>query len=593
MDTTVRGSGYRKDIDGLRAIAVIAVIIFHFGYLSNGYLGVDVFFAISGYLITRIVYAEVLEQRFTVVQFYLRRIRRIIPLVLFTTSIAVIIGLFVMLPDDLENLCQSVVATNFFANNILLLITTGGYWNIVNEYKPLMHTWSLGIEEQFYLVYPLIFLVFSGKRVRAILPILLLLSVASLYMFVASSNAAAKFYSIQFRFFELSLGGVAAIIFKDKKLNAALKTVLLIVIIAILAFNIPLPADIKLLIIVFASILVLATQNSDKVSSLILENKVMVGIGKISFSLYMWHQIILAYTRYIVLPKYTVPEALVVIFIIVILSILSYYFIEQPFRNKKRIKTSSLLWITGFVFMLSTAFSFYLYSIGAVLRDVPELELVRGKNKMNLAGAKRNIHNEYNDKIYDLDRPFSVDSSKTRVLIIGNSYARDWANILLESKYGSGIEISYIFDYKSCKDLDERFGRANYIFFSELAKEELASISQKFTLDTAKVWNIGTKNFGANNGVFYNKKHNAAYCLQRTEIARLYLEQNDVMKKEWGDRYIDLIGIVIDKEDKMPVFTTDCKFISQDGRHLTHGGAVYFARLLEKSKYFRSGLSGL
>jgi peptidoglycan/LPS O-acetylase OafA/YrhL len=136
----VKAMHYRKDIDGLRSIAVLAVIVFHMRYLPNGYLGVDVFFAISGYLITKIVYNEAVNSQFSIINFYLRRIRRIIPLVLFTTFIALLVGIFVMLPDDLENLSQSVFATNFFANNILLLKTVGDYWATVNEFKPLMHT---------------------------------------------------------------------------------------------------------------------------------------------------------------------------------------------------------------------------------------------------------------------------------------------------------------------------------------------------------------------------------------------------------------------------------------------------------------------
>jgi peptidoglycan/LPS O-acetylase OafA/YrhL len=586
MDSTAGVISYRRDIDGLRAIAVLSVILFHLGYLSYGYLGVDVFFVISGYLITKIVYREVLEHRFSVFQFYLRRIRRIIPLVLFTTSVALIIGLCVMLPDDLENLGQSVVATNFFANNVLLLITTGDYWNIVNEYKPLMHTWSLGIEEQFYLIYPLIFLLFSGKRSRWILPLLLVLSVLSLFIFISSSNATAKFYSIHFRFFELSLGGVGAIVFKNKVLNTKFKLVLVFIIMALLAFNLPLPADIKLLVIVFATTLVLATEKSEKIGSIILENRVMVGIGKISFSLYMWHQIILAYTRYFVLPEYTFLEAVIIIIIIILISILSYYMVEQPFRNKKRIKTSSLLWSTGLVFIFSTCFSIYIYSIGGILKDIPELELVRsGTHRMNLGSAKRNIHIEYNARIYDFDRSFS-NNDKVKILVVGNSFARDWANVLLESKYGNRIEISYVSEMGKANDLNERFSKANYIFFSELSKETLYAIGKKFILDTSKVWNVGAKNFGSNNGIFYNRKHDAAYCGQRTKMGENFFKQNASSKEEWGNRYIDLIGMVVDENEKMPVFTPDCKFISQDCTHLTHSGAVYFAQLLEKHPYF-------
>ena len=156
---------YRKDIDGLRAIAVAAVIVFHLGFAATGFLGVDVFFVISGYLITGIVLDDIARGRFTFADFYRRRVRRILPLSLITSLVALLLGTLVMLPDDLENLAQSVVATNLFSNNILQAITTRNYWDIVNEYKPLMHTWSLGVEEQFYLFWPLI-LIFASRFLR-------------------------------------------------------------------------------------------------------------------------------------------------------------------------------------------------------------------------------------------------------------------------------------------------------------------------------------------------------------------------------------------------------------------------------------------
>jgi peptidoglycan/LPS O-acetylase OafA/YrhL len=148
---------YRNDIDTLRAVSVVAVILFHLGFISNGYLGVDVFFVISGYLITGIVFKESQIGEFSILKFYERRVRRIFPLVLLITIIAFCLGFIFMLPDDLENLCQSIVASNFSSNNILMKITSEDYWALKNDYKPLMHTWSLGIEEQFYLIFPLIF----------------------------------------------------------------------------------------------------------------------------------------------------------------------------------------------------------------------------------------------------------------------------------------------------------------------------------------------------------------------------------------------------------------------------------------------------
>ena len=175
---------YRKDIDGLRAIAILPVIFFHIGTLPSGYLGVDVFFVISGYLITGILYNSILSGNYSVVDFYLRRIRRILPLTLFVTFVALLVGTFIMLPDDLENLSQSVIATNLFSNNILQAITTRDYWDVVNEYKPLMHTWSLAIEEQYYFLYPFLFYLFKRISGASVILILACLTACSLWLFM-------------------------------------------------------------------------------------------------------------------------------------------------------------------------------------------------------------------------------------------------------------------------------------------------------------------------------------------------------------------------------------------------------------------------
>jgi peptidoglycan/LPS O-acetylase OafA/YrhL len=150
---------YRPEVDGLRALAVVPVILFHAGVpgFAGGFVGVDVFFVISGYLIASIIYDEILEQRFSMVTFLERRARRIIPALYAVLLVSLPLGWFFMLPDNFENLGQSVVATVGVSNNILLWLTSG-YWDLANEYKPLLHTWSLGVEEQFYLVFPLILL---------------------------------------------------------------------------------------------------------------------------------------------------------------------------------------------------------------------------------------------------------------------------------------------------------------------------------------------------------------------------------------------------------------------------------------------------
>lgn len=583
---------YRKDIDGLRAIAVLAVVLFHMGYFPNGYLGVDVFFVISGYLITKIVYTEVEENRFSINQFYLRRIRRIIPLVLFTTLVALTIGLFVMLPDDLENLSQSVIATNFFANNILLKITTVNYWNIINDYKPLMHTWSLGIEEQFYLFYPLLFVICNKKRIQWILPILVLLTGISLLLFIFSTNAASTFFTIPFRFFELSLGGIGAILFKDKICNTNYKILLVLALFVLLFFTINIPNNLKLILVVLLSLGILVSNaDTSNWSTFILENKVMIGIGKISFSIYMWHQIVLAFTRYFILEIITVTHSAFIFSSIVLLSILSYFFIEQPFRNKEKIKNRTLLLTVGITFIVSNCFAFYIYSISGIIRDVPELDIVKDNSQKNsnVINVKRNPHIRYNARIYDFNNEFT-NTHTIKVLVIGASFARDWSNVLLESKYGNQIELSYVEDINYCKKFDERLRKANCIFLAEKNGTThfwLDSIAKIYKIDTSKVWNVGLKNFGANNGIYYNRKNNPDYCSQRTKMIDGILERNELLKKQWKHKYIDLIGSIIDKRNTIPVFTTDCKFISQDCKHLTHSGAAYFSKVIDLKPYLK------
>ena len=577
----VKTINYRKDIDGLRAIAVLSVILFHLGYLPDGYLGVDIFFTISGYLITKIVYNEAREDRFSISKFYLRRIRRIIPLVLSTTFVALLIGIFVMLPDDLENLSQSVFATNIFANNILLLITTGNYWDVVNEYKPLMHTWSLGVEEQFYLAYPLIFLFLNGKRSRWIMPVLLILTTTSLFLFTSSSNEPSRFYSIQFRFFELSFGGLGAIIFNDKLINSRYKLIFVPIVLVVLLLDINLSGSIKLLLIVTASAgLLISENNKNKSGTYFLENKIMVGIGKISFSLFMWHQIVLAYTRYFITHDISFLNSVFIFIIVILLSILSYFIIEQPFRDKTKIKTKTLLCILSIAFITTCSLSLYIYKIKGIVRDVPELELYKS------GSYNGNIHIRYNEKIYDLNKKFTANE-KIKILVIGNSFSRDWANILLESKFAKLIEVSYVYDINECEDINERLSNAKFIFFSETKIKEFKLLAKKFSIDTLKCWNVGTKNFGSNNGIFYIRRGSNSYCNQRTDIDAGFLERNNDLKNQWGRKYIDLIGMIADNNGNIPVFTPDCKFISQDCRHLTHAGAVYFAQLLDNNQIFK------
>jgi len=567
---------YRKDIDGLRSIAVLSVILFHLGYLPNGYLGVDIFFAISGYLITKIVYDEAIENRFSIVNFYLRRIRRIIPLIFFTSLVVLIVGIIVMLPEDLKNLSETVFATNFFANNICMLITSGDYWDVANEYKPMMHTWSLGVEEQFYIVFPVIFLICNGKRSKFILPILCVLTLLSLFFFCLSTDETSKFFLIQYRFFELSLGGLGAIFFKDKIINTKYTFILSLTVLAFLGFDIPLNADLKLLLVLFATIgLLIVGGDRSKISLFLVQNKIMLHIGKISFSLYMWHQIVLAFARYFVLEKIGIVSSIVLFIIILLLSWLSYYLIEQPFRDKKRVGTKTLLLLLSGFFIVIITSSVFLYVNGGVTRNVPELDLYAKDNTYNISPRRQNIHVAYNSRINDLNKGFS-NKNTLKVFVIGNSRARDFCNLLIELNIDN-LEISYVQDLYSCKDFQERLDQSNLIFFTNFTKEDYEKVKRKFRLEKEKVWSVALLNkFGSSNGIFYNKK-GSNYLSQRTEITQNTIEKINDLKVFWGDRNINILASVIDKDGTVPVFTPDGKFISPDCIHFTQAGAKYYA----------------
>lgn len=563
--------GYREDIDGLRAIAVLAVVAFHFGILPNGYLGVDVFFVISGFLITGIIYKDLDRNDFSVVDFYVRRTRRILPLTLFLVLVSVIVGTAVMLPDDLENLAESAVATNLFGNNILQAITTRNYWDVVNEYKPLIHTWSLSMEEQYYMVYPLLLLLIGGTRGKWLLPTLSLLGILSLALYLLPFKEHEKFYYLPFRFFELAAGGVAALHLREKTVVhtlAGLYVSALILVLLVDPVLLPRQLALPITVIITLGILVTDTRRSN-LAALVLHNRIFIGIGLISFSLYMWHQVILSFARYFVLQRMESIHLISISVLMILLSVASYHFIEIPFRNRAIISNRKLFPVLGVLFVATTIPSLFIYWKGGVIRDVPELGITK-------TDAIRGIHAKYNARIFAYDKQFSGSAGSLKVLVIGNSFGRDWANVLLESRFQNSIDLSYIADPLSHPEFQSRATTADIIFFSTATREGVARLG----MDMAKLYVVGTKNFGANNGYFYNYSGDD-YFAQRTFMEPGTLEYNEKLMQWWGDRYIDLISKIINEQDTVPVFTPDRMFISQDCRHFTRAGAVYFASLFE------------
>lgn len=206
-----------KCLDTLKAFSIIVVVLYHAGMMTYGYLGVDVFLVIAGYLTTKSLYGRIDETNqvwMGYLTFEISRLIRLLPVLLVAGVVCMMAGYFVMLPDDYENLSESVVASNLFANNILAAITTKNYWDVVNEYKPLMHTWYVGVLMQFYIVYPILFYLAKldkGNLKGTLLPMICTLGVVSLLLYFGTTQAAERFYYLPSRFFEFAIGGGSGI----------------------------------------------------------------------------------------------------------------------------------------------------------------------------------------------------------------------------------------------------------------------------------------------------------------------------------------------------------------------------------------------
>ncbi|NMM79643.1 acyltransferase [Acidovorax sp. SRB_14] len=337
---------YRPEVDGLRAIAVLPVIVFHAGFqlFSGGFVGVDVFFVISGYLITSIILAEKKTGTFSLINFYERRARRILP-ALFTVLVVCLPFTWAwLLPEDMISFSQSLMAVSAYISNILFW-RTSGYFETAAELKPLLHTWSLAIEEQYYFLFPIFFVAIwkLGKNwVFAILASLASLSLA-LAQWGSIFNPSAAFYLLPTRGWELLIGALLAIYSTEKNRfhpNRILSEFgsllgILLLIYAIFKFNneTPFPSFYTLVPTIGTALIIFCATEQTTIGK-ILSHKLLVGVGLISYSAYLWHQPLFAFARH---RSLTEPSKLLFTVLAMLTLGLAYFtwkYIEIPLRNK-------------------------------------------------------------------------------------------------------------------------------------------------------------------------------------------------------------------------------------------------------------------
>lgn len=350
---------YRPEIDGLRAVAVVPVILFHagFSFFSGGFVGVDVFFVISGYLITSIILSDLDRGRFSIIDFYERRARRILPALFLVMMVSLPFAWLWMVPQDIKSFSQSLIAVSFFVSNILFW-KTSDYFDTATELKPMLHTWSLAVEEQYYLIFPLFLLVAWRFGRRCILAVMLFVSVISLFLaqWLTATNPSAAFYLLPTRGWELLIGAFVAFYLSRKSINEPSKgfrEIACVIGIAMLGYSIfifdkdtPFPG-IYTLVPTFGAALLILFSNSETLVGRLLTSKIVVGIGMISYSAYLWHQPIFAFARNYRLQQPSLILYTGLIFFTLALAYISWKYVESPFRDKKQVGRKRIFMITA------------------------------------------------------------------------------------------------------------------------------------------------------------------------------------------------------------------------------------------------------
>ena len=339
---------YRADIDGLRAIAVIAVLFFHTDIpgFSGGFVGVDIFFVISGFLITSIILKELQDGKFSIARFYERRIRRIFPALFPVIILSSIVSLYLFDPSGCKELGASIVSTTLFYSNIFFMLKSG-YFEPQSLQRPLLHTWSLAVEEQFYIFFPLAMIIVNRYFKAKFFPLLLTTAIISLIasIYELSHHPGATFYLVPTRAWELLAGSILALGVLPTPSSFWFKNILSLTGLGFIIYSIsfynqstPFPGQNALAPVLGASLIIWSNPTDRKtIVSTLLSMKPIVFIGLISYSLYLWHWPIVAFTKYITFQPLDGYGKLFIIVTSVALATLSWWYIERPFRIKQKI----------------------------------------------------------------------------------------------------------------------------------------------------------------------------------------------------------------------------------------------------------------
>ena len=636
---------YRPEIDGLRAIAVGAVILYHaqitiFGYqpFRGGFIGVDIFFVISGYLITSIILKELVTTgTFSFKHFYERRVRRILPALLFVMLVSLPFAWMYLLPSSFVDFSKSILYSLGFSSNFYFHYSGQQYGAESQLLKPFLHTWSLSVEEQYYILFPIVLLITFKYFRNHLLTILVIGLIISLQIadFASRNYSSANFYFLHTRMWELLAGSILAYFeitlghrSKNKTLNLILPSVGLFLIGNFIIFfndRIFHPSFFTLSPIIGVCFIIWFSSKNGLITK-ILSTKLFVGIGLISYSLYLWHYPIFAFARIIDIFQKGLFVNLLLVIIILVLSIFSYYFIERPARNKNskfKVVLSLILILISILVALN---------INIIQKD----------------GYKHRL--DFNIKNYDLDKKkyllentnFEINynydeyDDRKNVLIVGNSHAEDILEIfsktnLVDKVYfnltspkirydGYNFQLDYMYKFLTEKkaiidgyngdfynhlkkqyDLADLIILSTFYFDNDLnILEDLIKFLKKdnkkiIIFDNALIQKTIASMNRLDYWIYRNQKFPKSNILKKIE-EKMFL---DLKNKSNINQQIELIAkrnnVFLIKREKIfcdlkkkrcPSMTREGYKIYHDYGHITDKGAEYFARIIEKDVMF-------
>ena len=610
---------YRADIDGLRAIAVLSVVGFHAfpDWIKGGFIGVDIFFVISGFLIFSIIFSNLEHQSFSLVEFYRRRINRIFPALLTVMFASFVFGWYALLPDEYMQLSKHIVGGVAFVSNFILYQEVS-YFDTAANTKPMLHLWSLAIEEQFYFFSPLL-MAFAWKRNWNFLAITAVIAILSFAVNIYTINIdpAASFYLPIPRFWELMIGGILAyitlhrphLLHEYKSIQSILGIIFVLVALLFLSSEKAFPGWWALLPTLGAFFLISAGQNA-YFNKQVLSSKLLVWFGLISYPLYLWHWPLLTFAQILEDGAPSLDIRISAIFISIALAWITYTLVEKPIRfgGRGSVKAGVLIFLMAIV----GCSGYWIY-----IRD-----------------GFKSRYNEADLALMGFDNKFSVwremnglafkqfNGTGKKVLIIGDSFAADLINSIKASNYNKEVQLSSliiragcgnlfvakdfsamieenrrpacksIYSYKNPRYI-ELINKADWILLASNWKSwEVQflqeSINNLSAITNGNIYILGSKKFGhLSNRELLRFTQSERRTIQ-VQADKSTIDLNNKIRLTVGaDKYIDIQTLICGANNYCPIFDENAMRISFDDKHFTPAGARYLGSRLQQNKILR------